>query len=118
MPRSSNHHSGFILECSICPKDPTFSDVSHLLTHVSSKSHLSHFFKLQIRSGKEPECQKKLDDYHIWYTQNNLAGMLADRLEAKDQKTSRKKKASETSLVPKASHGPVSISWCHLVLRC
>ncbi|KAJ5032357.1 uncharacterized protein L3040_008962 [Drepanopeziza brunnea f. sp. 'multigermtubi'] len=95
--------SSFALECRICPNDPVFSDVSHLLTHVSSKSHLSHIFKLTIRSSKEPDCKKKLEDYDVWYNQNHLGNLLADRLEAKDQKKSKKKRGSNSSTATTAS---------------
>jgi hypothetical protein len=77
------------LLCNICPKKPRFSDVSHLLTHVSSKAHLSHYFKLQVRSHHEPQAIILLDEYDRWYKANNLAKLLSDRLSSKD---ARKKK--------------------------
>lgn len=80
------------LLCNICPKRPTFSDVSHLLTHVSSKAHLSNYFKLQIRSHQEPEAGGLLDEYDLWYKANNLPKLLSDRMAAKEaRKRSRGK---------------------------
>ncbi|KAF9886056.1 hypothetical protein FE257_012112 [Aspergillus nanangensis] len=81
------------LLCNICPRGPRFSDVSHLLTHVSSKAHLSHYFKLQVRSHQEPDIGALLDGYDTWYRVNNLAKLLADRLSSKD---ARKKKPHPT----------------------
>ncbi|RAH51078.1 uncharacterized protein BO95DRAFT_437884 [Aspergillus brunneoviolaceus CBS 621.78] len=79
------------LLCKICPKRPTFSDVSHLLTHVASKAHLSHYFKLQVRSHQEQQAVDLLDEYDHWYKTNNLGRLLSDRMSSKE---ARKKKTS------------------------
>lgn len=76
------------LLCNICPRRPTFSDVSHLLTHVSSKAHLSNYFKLQIRSHQEVEAGRLLDNYDLWYKANNLPKLLSDRMAAKESRKS------------------------------
>lgn len=81
---SSTSSSSDVLKCDICPRKPRFSDVSHLLTHISSKGHLSHYFKLQVRSHKELEAGDALAAYDDWYQKYNLAGLLSDRLRAKD----------------------------------
>ena len=78
--------ASFSLQCSICPRDPTFSDVSHLLTHVASKGHLSHYFKAQVRSRKDQDVFRKLQDYDLWYLQNNIEELLSQRLMQKDSK--------------------------------
>ncbi|KAL4874653.1 hypothetical protein BJY04DRAFT_224820 [Aspergillus karnatakaensis] len=85
------------LLCNICPKRPKFSDVSHLLTHVASKAHLSHYFKLQVRSHQEPQAETLLDDYNQWYKANNLAKLLSDRMSSKD---SRRRKSQGKYAVP------------------
>ncbi|KAL4868621.1 hypothetical protein BDV12DRAFT_197142 [Aspergillus spectabilis] len=85
------------LLCNICPKHPKFSDVSHLLTHVASKAHLSHYFKLQVRSHQEPQAETLLDDYNQWYKANNLAKLLSDRMSSKD---SRRRKSQGKYAVP------------------
>lgn len=74
------------LLCSLCPKNPQFSDISHLLTHISSKGHLSCRFKLQIRCQAEPEARSQLDAYDAWYADNSLEELLAERLATKEQK--------------------------------
>ena len=78
--------ASFPLRCSICPKDPTFSDVSHLLTHVASKGHLSHYFRAQVRSRQDFNVHQKLQDYDIWYLENNIEDLLSQRLMQKDSK--------------------------------
>ncbi|KAL4779337.1 hypothetical protein BJX76DRAFT_365317 [Aspergillus varians] len=85
------------LLCNICPKRPKFSDVSHLLTHVASKAHLSHYFKLQVRSHQESKAEALLDDYNQWYKANNLAKLLSDRMSSKD---SRRRKSQGKYAVP------------------
>lgn len=74
------------LLCNICPRRPTFSDVSHLLTHVSSKAHLSNYFKLQVRSHQEVEAGQLLDNYDLWYKAHNLPKLLSDRMAAKESR--------------------------------
>ncbi|KAN0069991.1 hypothetical protein V8E54_011572 [Elaphomyces granulatus] len=77
------------LWCNICPKRPYFSDVSHLLTHISSKAHLAHYFKLQVRSHQELEARNLLKEYDQWYKVNDLEKLLSDRMTSKE---SRKRK--------------------------
>ncbi|KAJ9303204.1 hypothetical protein DTO271G3_578 [Paecilomyces variotii] len=77
------------LWCNICPKQPRFSDVSHLLTHVSSKAHLSHYFKLQVRSHQEPHAGHMLEQYDRWYKVNNLAKLLSDRMASKEARKNK-----------------------------
>ncbi|KAH7417419.1 hypothetical protein BKA64DRAFT_300248 [Cadophora sp. MPI-SDFR-AT-0126] len=88
------------LQCILCPKNPRFSDISHLLTHISSKAHLSHRFKLEIRAQGEPECRDKLNDFAFWYNQNNLDALLAERLALKNNK---KTKSARDSNAPTAT---------------
>lgn len=82
------------LLCSLCPKNPQFSDISHLLTHISSKGHLSCRFKLQIRCQADPEARSQLDAYDAWYADNCLEELLAERLATKEQKNTLKRMRS------------------------
>ena len=93
------------LLCNICPKHPKFSDISHLLTHVGSKGHLSHYFKLQVRSRQEPAAREQLDAYDRWYQDNDLEKRLSERMVLKDSKNAinRKKAASDLSALQKSS---------------
>jgi hypothetical protein len=79
------------LLCSLCPKNPKFSDISHLLTHISSKGHLSHRFKLQIRCQADTEARGQLEAFDAWYADNSLDELLADRLASKEQKNGLKR---------------------------
>lgn len=74
------------LFCNICPKRPEFSDISHLLTHVGSKGHLSHYFKAQVRSRQEPAVRLQLDIYDRWYAQHQIEKLLSQRMVLKESK--------------------------------
>ena len=45
--------AGIPLHCNVCPRKPDFSDVSHLLTHIASKGHLSNYYKLKIKATSD-----------------------------------------------------------------
>ncbi|KAG9231537.1 hypothetical protein BJ875DRAFT_516810, partial [Amylocarpus encephaloides] len=83
----ARRHSSIPLTCSLCPKNPNFSDESHLLTHISSKTHLANRFKLEIRSKSEREAKTILDGYDVWYEDNKLDTLLSDRLAHKNKKS-------------------------------
>ncbi|KAK1834764.1 hypothetical protein QBC39DRAFT_368846 [Podospora conica] len=83
--------SAIPLKCTLCPKRPNFSDVSHLLTHISSKSHLSHRFKTELKALSEPECQERLRIYEEWYNRHGIRALLAERMSTKDQKPTAKR---------------------------
>ena len=78
--------SSIPLHCNICPKLPKFSDLSHLLTHVASKGHLSHYFKAQVRSASEPLVRKELDAFDAWYDRYRIGKLMCQRLKSKDNK--------------------------------
>jgi hypothetical protein len=97
MPKALKPEIGIELTCSLCPKNPDFSDISHLLTHISSKSHLAHRFKLQIRAQSEIEAKVKLDTFDYWYLVNNIDALLSERMAAKEQKKSAKERKIKVS---------------------
>jgi len=82
-----------LLSCSVCPKQPSFSDISHLLTHVSSKGHLSHLHELQVRSHQEIAAGVQLAAYNQWYQQHGLGQLLSERMLRKEAKLARRKAA-------------------------
>ncbi|KAH0538161.1 hypothetical protein FGG08_005219 [Glutinoglossum americanum] len=88
---SSTIASSIPLFCIICPNNPSFSDVSHLLTHVSSKAHLAHQFKLQVRTAKEGAAQDQLNSYQSWYDYHGIGALLSERMSAKEEKVARAK---------------------------
>ncbi len=85
-----------LLNCSICPKQPSFSDTSHLLTHVSSKGHLSEWHKLQVRSFQDIAAGVALANYSLWCQQHDIDRLLSERMQMKEDKQARKKKAAST----------------------
>jgi hypothetical protein len=87
------------LQCLLCPKKPSFSDVSHLLTHISSKSHLSNRFRAEIRSNKEKDARETLCQFDEWYTRYGIQDLLADRMSAKDRKSAPKRTRAQTQNV-------------------
>ncbi|KAI4131320.1 MAG: hypothetical protein LQ338_001275 [Usnochroma carphineum] len=102
------------LHCNICPKQPVFSDVSHLLTHVGSKGHLSHYFKAQVRAPQNPSIREQLDVYERWYTQHQIEKLLSQRMILKDSKkpngTARAiKKSPKTSKALSQKQDPVKL---------
>ncbi|KAL8800568.1 MAG: hypothetical protein Q9182_005079 [Xanthomendoza sp. 2 TL-2023] len=74
------------LHCHICPKRPDFSDISHLLTHVGSKGHLSHYFKAQVRGRQDPSVRQQIEIYDRWYEENQIEKLLSQRMVLKDSK--------------------------------
>lgn len=74
------------LVCVVCPSQPRFSDVSHLLTHLSSKGHLHTLNDTKIRSHADLSAAQTIATYEKWYKDNGLERMLAERLMAKDEK--------------------------------
>jgi hypothetical protein len=86
------------LHCLLCPKRPTFSDVSHLLTHISSKSHLSNRFKAEIRSQKDKDARESLRQFDTWYERYGIQGLLADRMTAKDNKGAKRSRAQSPAV--------------------
>lgn len=86
--------SSELLHCTICPKKPRFSDASHLLTHVSSKGHLSSLHKLQVRSHQEASAGHELAVYNHWYHEHDVARLLSQRLLDKEAKQADKRAAN------------------------
>jgi hypothetical protein len=80
-----------LLTCTICPKQPVFSDTSHLLTHVSSKGHLSHLHKLQVRSHQEIAAGVELASYNQWYQHHGLGKLLSERMLLKEERKANKR---------------------------
>ncbi|MCJ1468339.1 hypothetical protein MMC07_006967 [Pseudocyphellaria aurata] len=87
------------LHCNICPKHPDFSDISHLLTHVGSKGHLSHYFKAQVRSRQESAVRHQLDIYDRWYAQYQIERLLSQRMQLKETKDSQNKPRAARKIV-------------------
>ena len=74
------------LVCKLCPKAATFSDLSHLLTHVASKGHLSNHFKLGLAKDTDSAAAEALAAYEAWYAEFNLKDLLKTRSESREQR--------------------------------
>ncbi|KAK6587415.1 hypothetical protein PZA11_000705 [Diplocarpon coronariae] len=96
MPRTKIE-SNADLRCSLCPKQPTFSDVSHLLTHVASKSHLANRFTIELRAREDLAFRRKIEEFDMWYHLNKLDVLLSDRLAAKDLKKAKGKTSNDST---------------------
>jgi len=77
------------LHCNICPKKPNFSDVSHLLTHIASKGHLSHYYKIKVRSGTEDSSRRIIETYDRWYTEWNVEDLMSERMNQREKRRTR-----------------------------
>jgi hypothetical protein len=96
-----------LLKCSICPKQPSFSDTSHLLTHVSSKGHLSEWHKLQVRSFQDIAAGVALANYTYWCQQHDIDRLLSERMQMKEDKQAKKRQATGTRSASAAAPIPV-----------
>ena len=74
------------LLCNICPKEPDFSDISHLLTHVASKGHLAQELKAKVRARQDVSIREKLNAYDRWYEKHQIERLLSQRLILKESK--------------------------------
>jgi hypothetical protein len=83
------------LHCNICPKKPNFSDVSHLLTHIASKGHLSNYYKVKVRSGSEDASRRLIEAYDQWYAEWNVEELMSERMSQKDKRRTRARPAGE-----------------------
>lgn len=72
------------LVCHICPKNSRFSDVSHLLTHISSKGHLSNHFQLRLSRDEDEAAETSLSQFEEWYEQNGIGALLLSRKNARE----------------------------------
>ncbi|CAG8984128.1 hypothetical protein HYALB_00006230 [Hymenoscyphus albidus] len=86
------------LICSICPQQ--FSDVSELLTHLSSESHLANRFELQNRARSEPGAKKELEDFERSFFDVNLPNLLSEQLAIKEQNGAGKESENELTSSP------------------
>ena len=92
------------LLCMVCPDTPRFSDVSHLLTHIASKSHLHHETQTKLRAHQDPTASIALQSYDNWYKDHGIEALLVGRLKAKQNKEAhkvRRERSSYSSLMPK-----------------
>jgi len=90
------------LNCNICPKKPDFSDVSHLLTHIASKAHLSTYYKIKVKASSEDASRQIIEQYDSWYAHWCIEDLMSERLNLKDK---RKPKPRGTASVGNVHSG-------------
>lgn len=88
------------LVCSICPKNTTFSDISHLLTHVSSKGHLSNQFNLKVIRDVDENAANALNEYDKWYEDYDINSLLRNRLSARGSRRQSQQKEESSQSPP------------------
>lgn len=89
------HQPNVPLLCYICEGNPKFSDVSHLLTHCSSRAHTKRHFDMRARALTEVNAQQVLQTYDNWYEKFEIGPMINKRLREKDEKDQVKKAEAE-----------------------
>ncbi|KAF9879731.1 hypothetical protein CkaCkLH20_02542 [Colletotrichum karsti] len=88
------------LLCCVCPSTPRFSDVSHLLTHLSSKGHLHILNTTRLTSLADFSALQTITDFDKWYDANGLHQLLAERLKAAKDGKERGKRAGQPLVQP------------------
>ncbi|KAI1190981.1 hypothetical protein F5B17DRAFT_427072 [Nemania serpens] len=86
------------LVCFICPKNSQFSDLSHLLTHISSKGHLHNMFQLNLSRDIDEAADSSLTDFETWYKQNNISALLRARKTAREQRDNHQRQNQALSV--------------------
>ena len=72
------------LVCNICASQPHFSDLSHLLTHISSKAHLSTYYRGKVRASSDEAIRQSIEHYDIWYAENDIEAFMSKRMKQKE----------------------------------
>ncbi|EPE04231.1 hypothetical protein F503_04746 [Ophiostoma piceae UAMH 11346] len=96
-PAKENNTPSVPLECILCPKKSVFSDSSHLLTHISSKSHLHQKFSIEFRSKSDPAAKEQLDQFDAWYAELEIERLMAERLAAQSTRKPVKRNRNRTA---------------------
>jgi len=73
------------LRCNLCPNGLTFSDTSHLLTHMNSKSHIFHHWNLELFKEVNPRIKAALQDFQVFWEEYGLAGRIRSRMIKRNQ---------------------------------
>lgn len=88
---------GIPLICYACEKIPTFSDLSHLLTHVSSKTHLLELYHLRLKSYGDEASAARARKFETWNSAYNIDQLVRQRMEARDEKGAQLQRRGQPS---------------------
>ncbi|KAI0102862.1 hypothetical protein GGR51DRAFT_562066 [Nemania sp. FL0031] len=80
------------LVCFICPKNSNFSDLSHLLTHISSKGHLHNMFQLNLIREVDADAEVAITEFDAWYKHNDIGTLLRARKTAREQRDNNQRR--------------------------
>jgi hypothetical protein len=103
-PENPNSEKAIPLICPGCSTSG-FSDLSHLLTHFLSKSHVLHREKLRILSPYHQGQKEKHDEILKFHEDYNIDCLLANRLMQKDE---REKEVNK--VIPKYHSKPSGVT--------
>ncbi|CAI7603936.1 unnamed protein product [Penicillium manginii] len=56
--------------------------------------HLANTFRLQVRSHQDENATQLLQDYEVWFRENNLAALLSERIATTDERKNKRKSQS------------------------
>ncbi|XXG94207.1 hypothetical protein Hte_000460 [Hypoxylon texense] len=74
------------LICYVCTNNSKFSDISHLLTHVSSKGHLSRLYHTEIMALNSPHSRRIVEKFNTWKDTYKIDQLVLQRMEARDER--------------------------------
>jgi hypothetical protein len=98
-----NDPTSIPLRCTLCP------------THISSKSHLAHRFKAELRARDDRAASEEVRQYDNWCENYGINALLAERMAAKEQKkTGRRGRHSKNAAVSHPVHTPTQNKNCGL----
>jgi hypothetical protein len=100
---------GIPLHCDVCPKQPDFSDLSHLLTHLGSKGHLSAVYKVEVKG--DVASREIIRQYRQWYADYNLDELMRERMSQKEKKKGTAGNAARRTSAGKPMHSGSSWTW-------
>lgn len=102
------------LLCTVCPDTPHFSDVSHLLTHISSKGHLHHETQTKLKSHQDDSASLALQRYEQWYREHGIEALLVARMKAKQVREAvRNRRCRGSSAASSTKVGAfIKTLWC------
>ncbi|KAI1384943.1 uncharacterized protein F4822DRAFT_446086 [Hypoxylon trugodes] len=89
LPPHSGNQAGIPLICHCCEKkkkSQRFSDLSHLLTHVSSKAHLLELYNLRILSQSDQDSAERCQKFDEWNKKWGIDRLVLQRMEARGEK--------------------------------
>src|SRR5436305_933816 len=78
---------GVVMQCPICSSTKPFKDISHLITHYSSKDHLKTTLECHLRHDcGVPESAATWQLFLLWEEKNHVWRWLKESFERKEVK--------------------------------